>query len=51
MDADMQHDEKLLPRMPRMPRILKSEPVDLVLGSRYVAGGGIGEWGIARANN
>jgi dolichol-phosphate mannosyltransferase len=48
MDADMQHDEKLLPRM---PRILKSEPVDLVLGSRYVAGGGIGEWGIARANN
>jgi hypothetical protein len=41
MDADMQHDEKLLPRM---PRILKSEPVDLVLGSRYVAGGGIGEW-------
>jgi len=34
-----------------MPRILKSEPVDLVVGSRYVAGGGIGEWGIARANN
>jgi len=48
MDADMQHDEKLLPRM---LRILKSEPVDLVVGSRYVAGGGIGEWGIPRANN
>jgi len=45
----MQHDEKLLPRM---LRILKSEPVDLVVGSRYVAGGGgIGEWGIPRANN
>ena len=27
-----------------MPAIVKSEPVDLVVGSRYVAGGGIGEW-------
>src|SRR5215469_5139198 len=46
MDADMQHDEKLLPRM---LAILKSEPVDLVVGSRHVAGGGIGEWDAGRA--
>ena len=47
MDADMQHDEKLLPQM---LAILKSEPVDLVVGSRYVAGGGIGGLDAARAN-
>jgi dolichol-phosphate mannosyltransferase len=46
MDADMQHDEKLLPRM---LVLLKSEPVDLVVGSRYVAGGGIGRWDAGRA--
>jgi dolichol-phosphate mannosyltransferase len=46
MDADMQHDEKLLPQM---LRVLKSEPVDLVVGSRHVAGGGIGEWDAGRA--
>ena len=46
MDADMQHDEKLLPQM---LAILKSEPVDLVVGSRHVAGGGIGEWDAGRA--
>ena len=43
----MQHDEKLLPQM---LAILKSEPVDLVVGSRYVAGGGIGGLDAARAN-
>ena len=47
MDADMQHDEKLLPQM---LSTLKSEPVDLVVGSRYVAGGGIGGWNSARAS-
>jgi dolichol-phosphate mannosyltransferase len=47
MDADMQHDENLLPQM---LAILKSEPVDLVVGSRYVAGGGIGGLDAARAN-
>jgi len=47
MDADMQHDEKLLPRM---LAILKSEPVDLVVGSRYTVGGGIGGWDTGRAN-
>jgi dolichol-phosphate mannosyltransferase len=47
MDADMQHDEKLLPQMLAM---LKSEPLDLVVGSRYVAGGGIVGLDAARAN-
>jgi dolichol-phosphate mannosyltransferase len=46
MDADIQHDETLLPRM---LAILKSEPVDLVVGSRHVAGGGIGAWDAGRA--
>jgi dolichol-phosphate mannosyltransferase len=41
MDADMQHDEKLLPQM---LAILKSEPVDLVVGSRYVAGAESADW-------
>jgi dolichol-phosphate mannosyltransferase len=35
MDADLQHDETLLPRM---LEILAEEPVDLVIGSRYAAG-------------
>ena len=47
MDADMQHDENLLPQMLAM---LKSDSADLVVGSRYVAGGGIGELDAARAN-
>jgi dolichol-phosphate mannosyltransferase len=32
-----------------MLAVLKSEPVDLVLGSRYVTGGGIGDWDESRA--
>jgi dolichol-phosphate mannosyltransferase len=40
MDGDLQHDEQLLPRM---LDVLRVEPVDLVVGSRYVAGGEIGE--------
>ena len=47
MDADLQHDEALLPRM---LAVLKGEPVDLVVGSRYVSGGGIGDWNATRAN-
>jgi dolichol-phosphate mannosyltransferase len=46
MDADMQHDDKLLPQM---LAILKNEPVDLVVGSRYMIGGGIGGWDAGRA--
>ncbi len=39
LDADMQHDERLLPEM---LCALKSEPLDIVVGSRYVSGGGMG---------
>jgi dolichol-phosphate mannosyltransferase len=46
MDADLQHDERLLPRM---LETLKREPVDLVVGSRYAEGGGLGEWSRRRA--
>ena len=40
MDADLQHDERLLPNM---LDALRREPIDLVVGSRYAAGAGIGE--------
>ncbi|WP_085883516.1 glycosyltransferase family 2 protein [Oceanibacterium hippocampi] len=41
MDGDLQHDEALLPRM--MAKF--ADPaVDIVVGSRYVDGGGVGDW-------
>jgi dolichol-phosphate mannosyltransferase len=47
MDADLQHDERLLPRM---LDTLKTEPiVDAVVGSRYVEHGSIGTWNRHRA--
>ncbi len=36
MDADLQHDERLLPRM---LQVLGQEQADLVIASRYMAGG------------
>lgn len=41
IDADMQHDERLLPKM---FDILSHDEADLVVGSRYVAEGGVGDW-------
>lgn len=41
MDADLQHDETLLPEM---LAALKRENLDIVVGSRYVGGGSTGEW-------
>ncbi len=46
MDADLQHDETLLPRM---LEALESGEADVVVGSRYVEGGGIGGWDSKRA--
>ena len=40
LDADLQHDEKLLPRM--LERI-KAEKLDIVIGSRALRGGNAGE--------
>lgn len=41
MDADLQHDETILGAM--FARIKRGD-VDLVVGSRYVEGGGLGDW-------
>ena len=41
MDADLQHDEELLPRMLEE---LRGDGLDIVVGSRYVEGGGVGGW-------
>lgn len=41
LDGDLQHDEMLLPSM---LRTLKHEGLDIVVGSRYLAGGGLGTW-------
>jgi len=40
IDADMQHDESLLPAM---LNTLKTGNLDLVIGSRYITGGGTGQ--------
>ncbi len=47
MDGDLQHDEALLPPM---LAVLRTEPVDVVVGSRYVAGGTLGDWDKTRAS-
>jgi dolichol-phosphate mannosyltransferase len=41
MDADMQHDETILPEM---LRLLQSKKLDVVIGSRRTAGGSMGEF-------
>jgi dolichol-phosphate mannosyltransferase len=43
MDADFSHDPAYLPRL-----IGAAENADLVIGSRYVPGGGVTEWGQMR---
>jgi dolichol-phosphate mannosyltransferase len=43
MDADFSHDPADLPRL-----IAAADTADLVLGSRYVPGGGVTEWGRVR---
>jgi dolichol-phosphate mannosyltransferase len=43
MDADFSHDPADLPRL-----IAAAADADLVLGSRYVAGGGVRDWGPGR---
>jgi dolichol-phosphate mannosyltransferase len=45
MDGDLQHDETLLPRM---LGALKGEDLEIVVGSRYVPGGGVGDWSTRR---
>jgi dolichol-phosphate mannosyltransferase len=42
IDGDLQHDERLLPRMLRA--LQDDLELDLAIGSRFVEGGGTGEW-------
>ena len=42
IDGDGQHDETLLPAM--LARLQGKADLDLVVGSRFVDGGGTGEW-------
>lgn len=46
MDADLQHDERLLPQM---YALIQGGELDVVVGSRYVASGSIGNWDASRA--
>jgi dolichol-phosphate mannosyltransferase len=48
MDADLQHDEELLPRM--LDTLITEPYVDAVVGSRYVEHGSIGTWSRQRAS-
>jgi dolichol-phosphate mannosyltransferase len=43
MDADFSHDPKDVPRL-----LAAAQNADLVLGSRYVRGGGVSDWGLFR---
>jgi len=45
IDADMQHDETLLPRM--LERLVEND-LDIVVGSRYAEGGSAAGWSIKR---
>src|SRR6478752_7055364 len=43
MDSDFSHDPEHLPRL-----LDAAKDADLVIGSRYVEGGGVGDWGAMR---
>lgn len=43
MDSDFSHDPAYLPRL-----LEAAERADLVIGSRYVPGGGVGDWSMPR---
>jgi dolichol-phosphate mannosyltransferase len=45
MDADRQHDERVLLQM---FQALRSTDADIAVGSRYVEGGGVGDWNQSR---
>lgn len=46
MDADLQHDESLLPQM---LQTLIAQDLDIVIASRYAVGGTVGDWSEGRA--
>ena len=46
IDADLQHDERVLPQM--LDAFARDPSLDIVVGSRFVEGGGLGDWGKLR---
>jgi dolichol-phosphate mannosyltransferase len=46
IDGDLQHDERLLPQM--LALLQAESGVDVVVGSRYIDGGGTGDWDAQR---
>lgn len=46
MDADLQHDERIIPEM---FNVCSRDTLDLVVGSRYAAGGDVGQFGKFRS--
>lgn len=46
MDADLQHDETILPAM---LAAIRSGEAEVAVGSRYIPGGGVGDWDARRA--
>jgi dolichol-phosphate mannosyltransferase len=47
IDADLQHDERLLPQM--LDLLKQEADTDIVVGSRYAPGGDISDWDVRRA--
>lgn len=47
MDADLQHDERILPNM---LKAVKAGEYEIAIGSRYVDGGSMGDWAEDRQN-
>jgi dolichol-phosphate mannosyltransferase len=47
IDGDLQHDET---QLPKMLSLLKGEDADIVVGTRYAAGAGLGDWDPSRAS-
>jgi dolichol-phosphate mannosyltransferase len=46
MDADLQHDESVLPAM--LAALRGADDLDVVVGTRFAEGGGVGEFGAGR---
>jgi dolichol-phosphate mannosyltransferase len=47
IDADLQHDERLLPQM--LDLLKQEADTDIVVGSRYAPGGDVSDWDVRRA--
>jgi dolichol-phosphate mannosyltransferase len=45
IDADLSHPPRALPRM---LAVMRAEQADMVIGSRYIPGGGTHNWGVGR---